>query len=85
MDQGDTETDDTETLQLSIDEWQDVGIGVFWDIAEQHGLGGAVTVFLTTLGITAVETDTVGQCIASMQGAVEIMLENAPRGGARLH
>lgn len=67
-----------ETQQLSIDEWQNVAFEVFWDIVEQHGLPYAVTIFLTTLGVTAVETNTVGECISSMMASSEIMVQNAP-------
>jgi len=83
MDQVDTETE--ETPQLSIDEWQDVGLDVFWDIAEQHGLPYAVTIFLTTLGITAVETETVGEYIASMMASAEFMVEQSSVKPAARH
>jgi hypothetical protein len=78
MDQGATQ-------QLSIDEWQDAALQVFWDIAEQHGLPYAVTIFLTTLGVTAVETGTVGECISSMAASSEIMVQNAPRNPVTQH
>lgn len=65
------------------DEWQEVTFDLFHDIWEQHGIGAAVAAFLTTLGAEAVESDTVGELIASMQSCVEAMVSQG--GSATRH
>lgn len=66
--------DDSETPQMDKDTWQEIAFDVFWDIASQHGFEYAVTAFLTTLGITAVETNTVGELMGAMNATLECAL-----------
>lgn len=68
------QVDDNNEL-LNPDEWQDVVMGMFEDIFEQHGLGFAVSTFLATLGQWAVETDTLDQLEMSMEGCVDVAAE----------
>ena len=72
--------EEVETPQLDRDTWQDVADRVFWDIAEQHGLQYAVTAFLTTLGIAAVDTNTVGELMASMEATIQCAIEELASG-----
>ena len=71
---------ETPVEQMDKDTWQDIAFEVFWDIAEQHGFEYAVTAFLTTLGMTALDTNTVGELMGAMQATLECTLEQQARG-----
>lgn len=60
---------------LNPDEWQEIVMGMFEDIFEQHGLGYAVSMFLAALGQWAVETDTLEALEMSMNGCLDLAAE----------
>lgn len=80
------DTVETTVEQMDKETWQEIAMEVFYDIAEQHGFEYAVTAFLTTLGITAVDTNTVGELMGAMNATLVLALqEQAESGSATKH
>ena len=66
------------------DDYTEAALEMIEDMAEDFGLGSAVSTFLGAIASISVETNTVGAAIDAMQGAVELMLRAQAHRGPML-